>query len=56
MKLNNQFYTQIKRTRMGTIFLSTYATLAMGCFEIKICSACNFKYGEFLAACASFFI
>ena len=50
MKLNNEFYTQIKRTRMGTIFTPTYATLSMGCFENKIYSACSFKYGELLAA------
>ena len=34
---------------MGTIFAPTYATLSMGCFEVKLYSACTFKYGEILA-------
>ena len=33
---------------MGTIFAPTYATLSMGYFEIKLYSACTFKYGELL--------
>ena len=49
MKFNNEFYNQIKGTAMVTIFASTYATLLMGYFEIKLCSVCTFKYGELLA-------
>ena len=49
MKLNNEFYNQIKSTAMGTIFAPTYATLSMGYFEIKLYSVCTFKYGELLA-------
>ena len=33
---------------MDTIFAPTHATLLMGCFEIKLYSACTFKYGELL--------
>ena len=49
MKFNNELYSQIKGTAMGTIFAPTYATLLMRFFEIKIYSACIFKYGELLA-------
>ena len=34
---------------MGTILAPAYATLSMGYFEIKLYSACTFKYGEVLA-------
>ena len=34
MKLNNEFYYQIKGAVTGTLFVQTYATLQMGCFEI----------------------
>ena len=34
MKLNNEFYYQIKGAVTGTLFVPTYATLQMGCFEI----------------------
>ena len=34
MKLNNEFYNQIKGAVTGTMFVPTYATLQMGCFEI----------------------
>ena len=34
MKLNNEFYYQIKGAVTGTLFVPTYATLLMGCFEI----------------------
>ena len=34
MKLNNEFYYQIKGAVTGTMFVPTYATLWMGCFEI----------------------
>ena len=49
MKFNNEFYSQIKGTTMGTIFAPTYATLSMGYFEIKLYCVCTFKYGELLA-------
>ena len=49
MKFNDEFYNQIKGTAMGTIFAPTYATLSMGCFEIKLYSVFIFKYGELLA-------
>ena len=44
----NEFYYQIKRTVMDTIFTLTNAVLSMGYFEIKLCSASTFKYGELL--------
>ena len=47
-KISNEFYSQIKGIAMGTIFAPTHATLLMGCFEIKLYSACTFKYGELL--------
>ena len=34
---------------MGTILTSTYATLSMGYFDIKLYSVRTFKYGELLA-------
>ena len=43
MKFNNDFYDQIKGAAMGIIFITTYATLLMAYFEIKL------KYGELLA-------
>ena len=49
MCCNNEFYTQIKDTGMGTIFAATYATLSMGYFEIKLYSICTFKQEELLA-------
>ena len=49
MKFNNEFYTQIKDTAMGTIFAPTYATLSMKYFEIKLYSICTFKNQELLA-------
>ena len=49
MKFNNAYYDQIKGTAMGTIFATTYTTLSMGYFEIKLYSVCTFKYGELLA-------
>ena len=48
MKFNNKFYNQIKGTAMGTIFAPTDATLSMGYFEIKLYSACTFRYGKLL--------
>ena len=49
MKFNNELCNQIKGTEMCTIFASTYATLSMGYFEIKLYSVCTFKYGVLLA-------
>ena len=49
MKFNNEYYNQIKGTAMGTIFASTYATLLMGYFEIKLYSICTSKNEELLA-------
>ena len=48
MKFDNEFYNQIKGTAMGRIFAPTHATLSIGYFEIKLYSACLFKYGELL--------
>ena len=48
MKFNNKFYNQIKGTAMGTIFAPTDATLSMGYFEVKLYSACTFRYGKLL--------
>ena len=50
MKLNNEFHSQIKLTRMAKIFTPTYATLSMEYFENKIHSACSLKYEKLLAA------
>ena len=49
MKLNNEFYNQIKGTAMGTIFAPTDVTLSMGYFEIKLYSVFTFKYEELAA-------
>ena len=49
MKLNNEYYNQIKGTAIGTIFAPTYATLSMRYFELKLYIVCTFKYGELLA-------
>ena len=49
MKFNNEFYNQIKDSAMVTIFATTYATLSMGYFEMKLYSICTFKYQEILA-------
>ena len=49
MKFNNELYNEIKGIAMGTIFAPTYATLNMGCFEIKLYNLCIFNYGELLA-------
>ena len=49
MKFNDEFYNQIKGTRMGTIVAPTYATLLMGYLEIKLYSVYTFKYRELLA-------
>ena len=46
IKCNNEFYNQIEGTAMGTIFAPNFATLSMGYFEIKLYSACTFKYGD----------
>ena len=43
MKFNNDFYDQIKGAAKGIIFITTYATLLIAYFEIKL------KYGELLA-------
>ena len=48
-RFNNQLYNQIENTTMGTIFAPTYGTLSIGYIEIKLCSACTFKYGKHLA-------
>ena len=49
MKFNNKLYNQIKGTAMSTVFAPIYATLLMRYFEIKLYSACTFKYGQLLA-------
>ena len=49
MKLNKEFYNQIKGTAIGTIFVPIYVTLSMRYFEIKLYSVYTFKYGEVLA-------
>ena len=46
---NNEYYTQISGTAMGTIFAPTYASLTMGYFEIKFYNICEVKWGMELA-------
>ena len=41
---NDEFYRQIRGTAMGTILAPTYATLAMGYFEVYFYNICKFKW------------
>ena len=41
---NDEYYTQISGTAMGTIFAPTYATLTMGYLEIKLYETCEIKF------------
>lgn len=43
---NDEFYREIRVTAKTTIFVSTYATLPMGYFEIHICDIFEFKWGK----------
>ena len=44
---NDEFYGEISGTAKGLIFVSTYATLTMGYFEIHICNICELKWYVF---------
>ena len=43
---NDEFYRQTSVTAMGTIFIPTYATLAMGYFEVHFYNICELKWGK----------
>jgi len=42
---DDEFYTQISGTAMGTIFAPTYATLTMGYLELKLYDVCLRSFG-----------